>query len=355
MADIQNQLEEFHENIKLGRFKENKELRDKRDIITNKVEKGLKKYFDNNDIDTPSIDFIDQGSYAVDTGIKPKDGNYDIDEGVIIGLCKEEYEDNPTIFKEVIEDIMKNHTKIPPKVKKPCVTITYSENEEPTYHVDLPVYLRSSKDDNLYLAWGNKTSKENKEWKLADPEGLNKHIREAFSDNDKRQFKRIVRYLKKWKDNKFASESSDGTPPSIGLTIIAADKLNPVHEINTITGKEVPNDLKAMKYLVDDIKSLFNYEYCCEEKEWLYTIKYNLPVGDESNVFFKMTNKKMNSFYKKVEDLQNAIQFALDEKDPNKACTELVKYFGCDLPIPESTENRYKTVGASSAPSSNFA
>ncbi|HAT4214910.1 nucleotidyltransferase [Clostridium perfringens] len=355
MANIQNQLEEFHDNIKLGRFKENQELRDKRDIITNKVKNGLEKYFEDKEIEIPSIDFIDQGSYAIDTGIKPSDGNYDIDEGIIIGLYKEDYESNPTIYKEVIEDIMKNHTKIPPKVKKPCVTITYSENDEPSYHVDLPVYLKSNKDDNLYLSWGYKTSKENKEWQLADPSGLNNHIKNAFSGEDKKQFKRIVRYLKKWKDKKFASESNDGTPPSIGLTIIAADKLIPLHETNLTTGKQIPNDLKAMKWLVDDIINLFKYKYCSIEREFLYIIEYNLPVGNKGNVFSKMTSKKMNSFYEKLKNLQSALQFALDEKDPNKACTKLVKYFGEELPIPESTESRYKTVGVSSAPSSNFA
>lgn len=355
MANIQKQLEDFHEEIKLGRLKENAELRDKRDKITKKVKNGLEKYFEDNDMDIPSIEFIDQGSYAIDTGVKPKDGNYDIDEGVIISLNKEDYEDNPTKFKEIVRDIMLTHTSTPPKIKKPCVTITYSENEEPKYHVDLPIYLKSSEDENLYLSWGNETSKTNKDWIFSDPEGLNNHIKNSFSGDDKKQFKRIVRYLKKWKDKAFASETSDGTPPSIGITLIAADKLIAVKETNTTTGKEVYNDLKAMKWLVDDMRSLFSYKYCIDEEEFLYTIEYKLPVGNEGNVFSKMTNKKMNSFYNKVVKLQTALQYAIDESDPTKACKELVKYFGDDLKIPESAENRYKTVGASSAPASNFA
>ena len=68
-----------------------------------------------------------------------------------------------------------------------------------------------------------------------------------------------------------------------------------------------------------------------------------------------MTNKKMNSFYNKVVKLQTALEYAINEPDPTKACKELVKYFGDDLKIPESAESRYKTVGASSAPASNFA
>lgn len=356
MANIQNQLIEFHENIKLGRYDENEELRNKREIITKKVKSGLEKHFEDKKQSVPSISFIDQGSYAIDTGIKPKEGDYDIDEGVIIGLNKEDYEDDPIYFKKIIRDIMLTHTKKDPKIKNPCVTITYSVNDEPQYHVDLPIYLKSSNDENLYLSWGKEFAlEENKKWQISDPKGLNSYIRDAFSGDDKRQFKRVVRYLKKWKDEKFASETSDGTPPSIGLTIIAADKFSPTKEYNDISGQDEYIDLKAMKYLVDDLKSLFEHKYCSEEEEWLYVIKYNLPVENKGNVFSKMTNKKMNSFYNKVVKLQEALEYSINETDPNKACTELANFFGDKLPIPDSVENRYKTVGISSAPSSNFA
>lgn len=356
MANIQNQLLEFHDNIKLGKYDENQELREKRDIIKNKVKNGLVKHFEDNNESVPTINFFDQGSYAVDMGIKPKNGNYDIDEGVEIGLYKEDYEDDPIYFKKIIRDIMNNHTKKEPEIKNPCITITYTKDNEPTYHVDLPVYLKSRNDNNLYLAWGKEFAlKENKKWQISDPNGLNSYINNSFSGDDKKQFKRVVRYLKKWKDIKFASETGDGTPPSIGITIIAADKFKAIQETNGITGNKEYNDLKAMKYLVDELKGLFENKLCIDEMELLYVIEYNLPVENKSNVFSKMTNKKMNKFYEKILKLQEALEFAINETDPNKACSELSKYFGDQFPIPESSENRYKTVGASSAPSSNFA
>lgn len=360
MADIQKQLLQFHENIKLGKYDENQELRDKRDIITDKIKNGLEKRFKDEDEDVPTIEFFDQGSYATDTGIKPKDGDYDIDEGILIKLDKEDYEDDPVYFKKIIRDIMLNHTKEEPDIKRPCVTITYTKDDEPQYHVDLPVYLNSSQDDNLYLAWGKESKSAKKEWQLSDPKGLNNYIRNAFFGDEKKQFKRVVRYLKKWKDIKFSSESKDGTPPSIGITLIAADYFKPIKEINSITGNEEYNDLKAMKELVEQLISLFSYQYCIEEGEYLYIIEYKLPLDtipdeNKTNVFSKMTHKKMNSFYEKTLKLKDALIYAINEKDPNKACAELVKFFGEDLPVPESTEDRYKTVGVSSAPSSNFA
>lgn len=356
MANIQKQLEEFHDNIKLGKYDENEELRDKRDKITKKVKAGLENYFEERNESIPSIEFFDQGSYAIDTGIKPKNGNYDVDEGIIIGLNKEDYEDDPICLKKVVRDIMLTHTKKEPNIKNPCVTITYSINDEPQYHVDLPIYLKSSNDDNLYLSWGKEFAlKENKKWQISDPKGLNNYIRNSFSGDDKKQFKRVVRYLKKWKDEKFSSETSDGTPPSIGITLVAADKFSPVKEINSITGKEEYNDLKAIKYLVDELKLLFEYKLFIDEIQYLHVIEYKLPVENKGNVFSKMTNKKMNSFYEKVVKLQEALEFAINETDPSKACSELAKFFGDKLPIPESVENRYKTVGVSSAPASNFA
>lgn len=355
MADIQKQLLDFHDEIKLGKYEENATLREKRDIITNKVKNGLVKHFEDKNEVVPKIEFLDQGSYAIDTGIAPKDGDYDIDEGVVIDLNKEDYED-PTYFKKVVRDIMKTHTKKEPKIKNPCVTISYTKDDEPQYHVDLPIYLKSSEDDNLYLAWGKEFAlSENKKWQVSDPKGLNNHIKNAFSGDDKKQFKRVIRYLKKWKDVKFSSETSDGTPPSIGLTIIASDKFKAVKKINDLTGTEEYNDLSAMKMLVDEIEDLFEYKFCMDELEKLYTIEYYLPVENKGNVFSKMTNKKMNSFHEKIVKLQEALQYAMDEKDPHKACKELAKYFGDKLPIPDAVEDRYITVGASSAPASNFA
>ncbi len=68
-----------------------------------------------------------------------------------------------------------------------------------------------------------------------------------------------------------------------------------------------------------------------------------------------MTNTKMNSFHDKLIKFRDALQYAIDEPDPHKACEKLAKFLGDKFPIPESVDNRYKTVGLSNAPSSNFA
>lgn len=354
MAKIQKQFEEFHDNIKLKRFKENKTLRDKRDIITDKIKAGIKKKFKDEGKTVPSLEFIDQGSYTTDLGIKPEDGDYDIDEGVIFDLYKEDYSD-PVEPKKWIRDIMDGHTSIPAKIKNPCITITYTLEGEPAYHVDLPIYFKSKNDDKLYLARGKKTSSaENKEWEVSDPEGLNKHINNAFSGDAKKQFKRVVRYLKKWKDICFSSVGNE-RPPSIGITIAATNLFNYKQSYNSVKGKYEDDDMSALSDLVWNISACFEDTWDRDREEWLKTISIDLPVEpDDCNIFEKMTNLQMNNFYNKLEELYSALQEAVDKDDAHDACEILEKYFGDKFPIPPTTESRYQT-GKSSAPSTNFA
>ncbi|GKX66895.1 cyclic GMP-AMP synthase DncV-like nucleotidyltransferase [Inconstantimicrobium mannanitabidum] len=354
MASVQKQFEKFHEDIKLKRFEENEILREKRDIITGKIEKGIKDLYEDKGEKSPSTEFIDQGSYSIGTGIIPDNGDYDIDEGIIFDLNKEDFED-VLYFKKMIRDIMLGHTKKEPKIKNPCVTITYSKGEESPYHVDLPIYLKSNKDDNLYLAWGKEfADKANIKWEKSDPKGLKDYINDAFSGDDKKQFRRVVRYLKKWKDIKFSDET-DGKPPSIGLTVIAVDKFLPKKNFNSVTGKYEYDDLDATLSLTNEIINCFVQIYDYNAGKLLYTIDYKLPKEPKSNMFFKMTNLKMNSFYEKVVKLRDALEDAKSKDDPHDACTILAKYFGDKFPIPESTQNRYQKVALSSAPASNFA
>jgi len=353
MAKIQKQFEEFHDNIKLGRFEENATLREKRDIIINKIKDGIKKKFEDEGKKVPTLEFIDQGSYAVDLGINPEDGDFDIDEGVIFDLYKEDYSDSVEP-KKWVRDIMDGHTKIPAKIKKPCVTITYSLDNEPAYHVDLPIYFKSIYDNRLYLAWGKEfSSEENKKWEVADPKGLNNHINNAFTGDAKKQFKRVVRYLKKWKDICFSSEGNE-RPASIGITIAATDLFNYEQKYNSIKGKYEDDDMAALSNLVWNISACFTDKWDSDRQEWLKTIKVSLPVEPYSNLFEKMSNLQMNNFYNELNELYDALQEAAGKDDAHDACEILTKYFGVEFPVPPATENRYQTQ-KSSAPSTNFA
>ena len=58
-------------------------------------------------------------------------------------------------------------------------------------------------------------------WYESDPEGLKQWVKDVSNDGEQRaQFRRCVRYLKRWKNKNFTSNGNTA-PPSIGLTIQA--------------------------------------------------------------------------------------------------------------------------------------
>ena len=94
---IQSEFKKFNDRIRLD-FKTNSELAEKRDVLLGILEK---------DGDLPPFKKLDQGSYAMYTGIKPGDDReYDIDVGLTFNVSKSEY--NPMDLKKDIEKLLKN-------------------------------------------------------------------------------------------------------------------------------------------------------------------------------------------------------------------------------------------------------
>src|SRR5260221_12911316 len=100
---IQKQFDAFHEAIKLGRFEENQILREKRDILKEKLESRLREIFEKYGEECPAFSFRDQGSYEMGTGTKPLDGDYDIDQGLYFLVSTADYPDLVVLEKPVYE------------------------------------------------------------------------------------------------------------------------------------------------------------------------------------------------------------------------------------------------------------
>ncbi len=340
MAEIQTYFIEFHDKIKLGVYDENKTLREKRDVIIKKIKEGIKKHYEDEDDKAPDLEFFDQGSYKLGTGINPENDEYDIDEGVIFNLLKDDYDD-PVEFKILIRNIMNSHTSTPVKIKNPCVTITYSEGSEPAYHVDLPVYLRSY-DSRIYLSRGKEYSDmSNRVWEESDPKGLNEYILDKFKDDNRAQLRRIVRYLKKWKDVRFKAIGNT-TPPSIGITLDVVEMFNPYKQWNAVKNSDEYVDLVALKDFVGNLKNSFHQIYDANLKRNVHVINRFLPKEPYSDVYGKMSNNQMDNYYNEACNLYDALNDAYTEADPHVACSNLTKYFGSDFPVPESTDARYR-------------
>lgn len=330
MANLQKYFKEFHNNIKLSDIKENQELREKRDIILKRLEEKKAE-------DVPSYTTFNQGSYAMGTGVKPIDGEYDIDVGIRFDISKDDYPD-PVKVKKWVYNAVKDHTSNV-VMKKPCITVTYLKDGEPEFHVDLAIYAANNSDEKLYLAKGKLYSDEdNKYWEVSDPLELINKIRDNYTDeNDRKQFRRVIRYLKRWKDENFDIEGNSA-PTGIGLTIAAYDFLVISKQYDFATGTYKYNDLKAIADLVQAILNNFKSEYDQEEEKWVERLHVNLLTEPYNDLFEKMTNNYMADFKRKLESLNAVLNDAENEPDVHEACKILKDVFGEDFPVPPKDE-----------------
>ncbi len=339
MAQVQNQFEEFNERIMLKRFKENKILREKRDIIRSKLKEQLPGIFDENNEDCPDFYFRDQGSYEMGTGVKPIDGDYDIDQGLYFKVSTTTYPD-PVVLKERVHKALDGHTE-DVRIRRPCVTVFYQREGEPIYHVDIAVYSDSSKnsDGKSRLAKGREHSTEEyRIWEVSEPQTLTDAIYSRFEGNDRAQFRRTVRYLKRWKDEKFPSDGNTA-PIGIGITVAAYDELQPTYA-DIVAGK--PDDLLALCKLIEAILNRFAPVWDEDDQKWIKRLEVTLPIEPWSDLFEQMTNKQMVELEAKLITLLEALNVAIEDVDPVEACKNLQKVFGDDFPVPEKEETGKK-------------
>ena len=331
MAQVQQQFEQFHEAIKLGRFEESQTLREKRDIIRGKLEERLSGVFDDHDELCPTFRFRDQGSYEMGTGIKPVSGDYDIDQGVYFDASPTAYPD-PVLLKQRVHEALEGHTK-DVQLRRSCVTVFYQREGEPIYHVDLAVYSEASQnaDGQSRIAKGKANSAaEHRIWEISDPETLADTIFERFEGLDRAQFRRVVRYLKRWKDEHFPSDGW-AAPPGIALTVAAYHDLE-TRFLDSLTGK--PDDLAALRTLVSAMLVRFQDRWDADEQKLVRRIAILRPVPPSDDLLGRMTAKQMGALEGELIRLQDALSEAADAVDPVEACKRLQEAFGDDFPVP---------------------
>ena len=330
---LQKHFEDFNNKIKMD-YNELAELAEKRDILINKLR-------DSGEL--PSFEQFNQGSYSMCTGIVPLDKDYDIDVGLRFKVSKDEYK--PLELKEKICDILKNHTDYGTKIKHPCVTVSYKKDGKLAYHVDLVVYAYEDKDNKesqMYLARGKEYSdEESKFWEETDPIELQNKIIDKYSDSKQRsQYRRIIRYMKRWKNISFNS-GGDSEPPGIGITLLAYEKFIP-EKYDYLESEYKFDDLQALISFVGKVKDMFIFTgYSQNESKFLYRIEYDLPVTPYTNVFCNMTDIQMTGFKEKIDRLLEKLQAVEKEDDVVEQCSKLNKIFGEDFVV-QSKESQSK-------------
>src|SRR6266508_3729238 len=302
MANIQIQFEQFNQNIRLGRFKENQTLREKRDIIIKVLKARLPGVFKKYGETCPDFYFLDQGSYEMDTGVKPLNGDFDIDQGLYFKIGIGAYPD-PVVLKERVHEALNGHTD-DVCIRRSCVTVFYHEDDEPIYHVDIAIYSDSAynTDGKSYTAKGKQHSaSEHRFWQVSDPQALTETIFARFEGEDRQQFRRIIRAWKRWKVVKFPTEGN-AAPNGIGLTVAAYDRLQTQYT-DQLANKH--DDLGAMRLLIDATLSRFVLVWDENAQDFIRRLVVTLPIEPGNDLFARMTAAQMARFEQKLIDLKD--------------------------------------------------
>lgn len=218
------------------------------------------------------------------TGINPLDGEYDIDDGVYLGLGTD---------KVIVADSLKPYTVgswRPPKAlpmsrhktKPTCVRVRYAGN----YHLDLPIYAMSASDVPDFFKKGSEPFE-------SDPRGFTTWFQERVNRHGQ-QLRYIVRYLKAWRDYQ---QGGAVVASGLALTILTA---------NHFTA-----DDRDDVALVKTVEAIYTYI------EWGGSI--TKPVTPYEDLAADWTDNQRANFLTKLKNLRDRGRDALDEEEKSVA------------------------------------
>ena len=320
---LKKEFEDFYKDIRID--SETAVLIEKRETLEGEIKDKFPRILDDHGIKVNKSDIrmFDQGSYKYNTTIHSD--IVDRDVAVMIPLSISD-NDDPRKIKGYLRDAINIYSRTV-EIKEPCVRAVYHDNGEEWLHIDLPLY---AKDGNrVYLARGKYTS-ENYSWEEADPDGLNDDLCGKINGND--QLRRIICYIKRWKDVKYSNSTRDHeVPPSIGLTYLACDCFSP----KSSGGHD--DDLSALQQTMKNIKSKFSYTVDLDGNIVGADISRYLSVKPYTDIFEKMresSSSYMLTFYNRlctaVDNLTNAVNVESD----HEAGIYVQRVLGSDFVVP---------------------
>lgn len=283
MANCDNLFKEFNERIKLAESKK-KSLRTSRDSLRKKVrDKFSEKNY--------SVRFYWQGSFAMNTIISPKDGDFDIDDGIYIRSDAEPKEAIVTLHKWIVE-AAESHTSQRPTDKNTCVRVHFSDG----HHIDLVLY---------YINGSNHPHLAHKRdgWIVSDPKEFMEWFNKKCDDNG--QMKRIVRYFKAWSD-----ELRGEMPSGLIFAILATQ--NVIH-----SERDDIAFLETMRRINATLKSSF---VCFR------------PTTPYEDLFVTYSESRKKYFLERLDSFIKSGGQALEEVNQKDACPKWRRHFGERFP-----------------------
>jgi hypothetical protein len=322
---LHNDFLKFHETIRLT-WDQTSALREKRDMLVEEIRSHISLTFAGSYKKVPTFKEFNQGSYYLGTGIKALPGqDHDIDIGLQFHFSPDDYK--PVDVKQWIYDALSKNPNRRVEFKTPCIRVQYTKKGTDLYHVDIVAYCEKTVWNTIekYMAKGKVTTKpEDKKWEPADPDSLKKKLEEKWKGDDWSQFVRVIRYLKRWKDNNFPP-TGYARPKGIAITACAYEWFTPGILYNYAKQKNEYNDAKAVRDLVNRMISNFGWP----------RLRVKLPVKPGNDLFEKMTDQQHKEFKEKLERLRDRLDEAmrLDANGKGGEARKLLqKEFGNDFP-----------------------
>lgn len=300
--NFDKQFKQFYEKIKLSSSK-------KKELLKNKsaLRERIRKHFTEKGR-TPVPKFYIQGSFSMDTTIDPISAEYDIDDGVYLqnidtSKSIEEWDTPETVHSWILEAV-DGHTSKQPKDKNLCVRVFYADERK---HVDLPIY--AEKNENYYLAVKGKG------WIESDPKEVRDWFKEKLDEYGE-QFKRVVCYLKAWKDFREDENSSVKLYGGFQLTVLAAYNFY--------------KDDSDEESFYQTIKGIYN-------TLWKYKEEITHPKNGK-NIIEHYKESKREQFEQEFSTMFEKAKEAYEEIDCKEKSKKWRKIFGDRFPKPSNDE-----------------
>jgi hypothetical protein len=301
--NLQKFFQAFHKKIKV----DTEELRDKRNILVDKIRASLKK------ADRPLPEPLNQGSYIYGVGVVPLgDEEYDIDVGLDFDILSSE--NSAKAVRDWVYSAIKDHTD---KVanRGPCIRVHYAAG----YHVDLVVYARHSNSVDIE---DYRLAIKDDQWKRAEPKKLKKHVADARKsfENTKDtsgsdQLQRVTRYIKRWNDLEIPGESPD-KPFGLATLLLVINHLpQPV-----LDSEGTSDDLNALIQVIRGANNIIG------------RISLKKPTQEFEDLFGKLSDGAMDEFKQRLTALLSDLEEANAAADEIGATTILRKQFSDDFP-----------------------
>lgn len=320
---LKKEFEQFFKNIVID--DEINTLIQKRTILQGEIESKLPDILEDHGISLKKTDIriIDQGSYKYRTTIHAD--VVDRDVAVMIPL---DIEDNPDPRK--IKGYLRDSINTPVRtveIKEPCVRAAYYKDGEEYLHIDLPLYAEDG--DKVYLARGKEYGTYG--WESADPDGLNADLCGKINGNP--QLRRVICYLKKWKNVHYANPVSDHqVPPSIGLTYLVCDSFE------AQSSADGDDDLLALQKTVRNICNRFVVSKDYNGNVTSASISRYLSVQPYTDIFQKMKDSSVSymiTFYNRLCTARDQLTNAVNVETDHDAAEYVVKVVGDEFEIPD--------------------